>query len=52
MLKNTWDCESCLRFEQKVGVKRLLDKPKNKGMLVDIGFGSPKYALSNTFDGK
>ncbi len=34
----------------KKGAQRLLDKLEKKGMLVDIGFGSPKYALSNTFE--
>ena len=34
----------------KKSAQRLLDKLEKKGMLVDIGFGSPKYALSNTFE--
>ncbi|MBP2029316.1 hypothetical protein J2755_000236 [Methanohalophilus levihalophilus] len=33
----------------KKGAQKLLDKLEKKEMLVDIGFGSSKYALSNTF---
>lgn len=34
----------------KKGAQKLLEKLEKKGMLVDIGFGSSKYALSNTFE--